>query len=238
MLNLEENLELTNEYNTQRDLIIKSVCYSISIVIVLDLIRGQLPEVNLLQLIPGFYLFILFTFFFFALILSNFLIRISVNLETKKNYGTKTLGRINYSITFIFSLILFFFIGILNFQTVIPISLDSFNSYGEKTLENLWSLNEVIGLEITLFFLLSFISQIPIIINYYLKTEKDIVFLPNFWRLISLSIISISGFLTPTIDGYTQLSFAFSAFSLYLILILFLEKRSLIKFFGISLLGF
>jgi len=238
MLTIEESLELNLSYNTQRDFLIKFICYSTSVITIVDLSRGQVPEINLLQLIPGFYLFLLFLFFLFLLFFSNFFFSIPINLESKKNYGTKTVGKINYLISFLVSLFFFFFITILNFNTVIPISLDSFNTYGEKTLENLWSFNEVINLELILLIILSLVSQFPVILNFYFINEKDVNFFPQFWRFIILLIVIFSGFLTPTIDGYTQISFSFSGFSLYLILILFLKKRILIKFSGFSFFGF
>jgi hypothetical protein len=56
-----------------------------------------------------------------------------------------------------------------------------------------------------------------------------VVFLRKYWRSISLSAFVISGILTPTIDGYTQLSFAFSALTLYLLVINVIKKRITIK---------
>jgi dihydrofolate reductase len=50
-------------------------------------------------------------------------------------------------LNFLLSLLLSFFTFALSVITIVPISLDSFNSYGEKTLENIWSFDEVIGLE-------------------------------------------------------------------------------------------
>ena len=60
--------------------------------------------------------------------------------------------------------------------------------------------------------------------------EKEINFFPKFWKSLSLIIFLAAGFLTPTIDGYTQLSFAASAVSLYLLIINVIEKRVTIKF--------
>lgn len=237
MFNLEENLELNNDYNNQRDLILKIFYYSTSVVSLFELIRGQVPEVNLLQLIPGFYLFLLFIFFLFCLFFFRFFLFFPTIIEIKKNPGAKTLGRMSYSLTFQFSIFFFLFIVILNLNTVIPISLESFNTYGEKTLENLWSFNEVINLEIFLLILLTIISQIPTFSNFYLITEENNAFLPRFWKGITLMIVIISGFLTPTIDGYTQLSFSFSSFSLYILLLLFLKKRVNFKSNGITFFG-
>lgn len=237
MLNLEENLKYNFHYNIQKDFLLKVLSYSFSIVVLIEIIRGQIAEINLLQLIPGLYFFLSFIFFFFALIFSNFFFRISINLEIKKISGTKTLEKMISSPNLFFSFSLFFLVNILNFSTILPISLDSFYSYSEKTIENLWSFTEVLILEFFFFFLLSLISQLPLSLSYFFKTEKYINFLPNFWRIIGFFLIVISGFFTPTIDGYTQLSFSFSTFFLYFLLIFFLQKRSLLKFHGVSIMG-
>jgi len=67
-----------------------------------------------------------------------------------------------------------------------------------------------------------------ILINVSNEKEKNI--LPEFWKPLSFIVFIISGLLTPTIDGYTQLSFAFSSLSLYVIIITILGKRIDIKF--------
>ena len=126
--------------------------------------------------------------------------------------------------------LLFYGCLITSLNSVIPLSLDSFNSYGENTLENIWSFDEVITLEIVLLTILLSLCQIPIIFIVSLNNEKEISVLPEYWKTISFVIFIFSGILTPTIDGYTQLSFAFSALSLYLIIIIILTKRLDIKF--------
>jgi Sec-independent protein secretion pathway component TatC len=123
-------------------------------------------------------------------------------------------------------------------NTILPVSLDSFNSYGEKTLENIWSFDEVINLEVTLLTILLVLSQIPLGILFVLSNEKNLLQLPRIWRILTLLIIVISGILTPTIDGYTQLNFSISSFSFYIIIINLLQKRLLLKFRGYSILGF
>jgi Sec-independent protein secretion pathway component TatC len=104
-------------------------------------------------------------------------------------------------------------------------------------LENLWSFNEVLNLELILLFFLSIISQIPNIAKLNFATEKATNLLPKIWKIVILTIVIFSGFLTPTIDGYTQLSFAFSSISLYLLFLIFLKKRSNLKYQGISFFG-
>ena len=65
MLNLDETLDLIKPYNNQRDFYIKAGCYSTGVIVFLDIVRGQVPQINLLQLVPGFYLGLLCLFFFF-----------------------------------------------------------------------------------------------------------------------------------------------------------------------------
>jgi len=238
MLNLEENLEIVKNYIEQKDLYIKSICYSTSAVIVLDIIRSQVPEINLLQLIPGFYLLLLFFSFLLLILSSDFFINIPTLIENQKSFGTKTIAKINIFLSSRFSIFFFFLVSLLSFTNTIPISLDSFNSYGEKALENLWSFNEVINLEIILFSILIFFSQFPLGIISIFINEKDVNQFPQVWKTFLLGIFIISGFLTPTIDGYTQLSLSIFGFSIYLSTIDYLEKRVSIKFNGTSIFGF
>jgi Sec-independent protein secretion pathway component TatC len=234
MLNLDETLYLTDSYTKQKDFYLKSFLYSFGVLIFVDILRNQVSEVNLLQLIPGFYLILLFFSFLFLVINSDFISGFSKYLDNKKEFGTKTLNKIDLFVLNRFS---FFFLSIILLfvlNSVIPLSLDSFNSYGEKTLENIWSFDEVLSLEIILLIILITLSQVPILIVTYVSTEKDSQILPEYWKSLSLVIFLVSGFLTPTIDGYTQLSFSFSAISLYFILINLIQKRVNVRFNGLN----
>ena len=178
------------------------------------------------------------SFFFFLVFLSDFFICISFKIENQKSFGTKLIARLNFLLLFNSALFFFFFLLIVSLNTIIPISLESFNSYGEKALENLWSFGEVISLEFFSFIILISLSQIPSIIFSFLKNEKELNKLPRFGRPFILLTLIISGIITPTIDGYTQLSFSVAAFSIYLIIINLLEKRVSVKFAGNSFFGF
>ena len=81
------------------------------------------------------------------------------------------------------------------------------------------------------------LSQIPILSLNTLRNEQDMNVLPQYWKPLSLFIFLAAGFITPTIDGYTQLSFAASAVSLYIFVINVLQKRINIKFNSVSILG-
>ena len=238
MLNLDESLEVSRTYNTQRDLIFKSVLYSLSVFVILDIIREQLPEINLLQLIPGYYFLLLFLTFIFLVFLNDFFLKIPFDSENKKSFGTKTVTKLLISILIKSSVVFLFLTILASLTTVIPIGLDSFNSYGEKTLENIWSIDEVINLEITLIVVLIFISQLPTITISIIDELNGIRFLKKYWRAISLFSFIISGILTPTVDGYTQLSFSAFALIFYLVMIVISVKRTIISDLGNTNLGF
>jgi Sec-independent protein secretion pathway component TatC len=115
--------------------------------------------------------------------------------------------------------------------TIIPLGFDSFDSYGDETLENFWSLEEIISVEIFVLFVVITLSQIPVLTVLNLTTETNALNVPTYWKSISLSIFVGAGIITPTIDGYTQLSFSSSAFSLYILVISILKKRANTKAF-------
>ena len=136
MLNLDNTIKIISNYNIQTDLLLKIISYLGGIVVFLEIIRSQVTEINLLQLVPGFYFFLLFISLFFLVIFSTIYTQLSLKGDFQKKRGTKTSNRMQISVViktrfFLFSLI----IGIL-LNTVIPLSLDSFNNYGEKTIEN------------------------------------------------------------------------------------------------------
>jgi len=237
MLNLDETIFFTSKYNNQNDFLLKGILSFFGIFVILDIIRNQVSEVKLLQLVPGFYLILLFICFLNVLLFSTFFSNLSKEGDNKKQYGTKTLNKLKIIIFTKFKFFLFFTVLLVILNTIIPLSLDSFNNYGEKTLENLWSLDEVLTLEIILLVLLLLLSQFPVFIISYLTSEIRIISLPEYWKLISFLIFLASGLVTPTIDGYTQLSFAISALSLYLLVINLLQKRIKLKInftFGLS----
>jgi Sec-independent protein secretion pathway component TatC len=203
----------------------------------MELLRAQVAEIDLLQLVPGFYLVLLFISLIVLTFFSTFFLKIPLDIDNKKAGGTKTTFRINSINNSKISFFLFSMSVLVALTTTIPLSLDSFNSYGEKTLENLWSIDEVLNLETILFTTLLSISQFPIVLLAGLTSEIVINSLPEYWKIISFIIFAVSGLLTPTIDGYTQLSFAFSAFALFFLIISILEKRLNLKLTGTLILA-
>jgi hypothetical protein len=238
MLNLEETLVTNTYYVIQRDLYLKAFLYSFGVIIFIEIVRSQIAEIDLLQLIPGFYLILVFLSFTLLVIFSDLIFRIPIENDNNKSLGTKTINKIESGIFMKFSLFLFVNCLLIAINTIIPLSLDSFNSYGEKTLENIWSFDEVINIETILLVILLSVSQLPIFALASFFNDKDINILPEFWKTISIFIFIIAGFLTPTIDGYTQLSFSFSAISLYIIVINLILKRVNVKYNSLNTLAF
>jgi hypothetical protein len=68
MLNLDNTIKIISNYNIQTDLLLKIISYLGGIVVFLEIVRSQVTEINLLQLVPGFYFFLLFISLFFLVI--------------------------------------------------------------------------------------------------------------------------------------------------------------------------
>jgi Sec-independent protein secretion pathway component TatC len=230
MFHIEETLYILPSYLVQRDFYVKAFVYAGGVLIFFDFLRAQISEVNILQLIPGFIFFLVIVSFFFLLTSSNVLIRIPFEMDKEITYGTKTTTKKIIMILGKFSFFIFSTGMLIVLNTLIPISLDFFNSTGEKTLENTWEFGEVLGLEIFLLFVLSLLFEIPVILIVGKYNEEKVKIFPKAWKLLSLMIFLLSGLITPTVDCYTQLSLAFAALSLYLIVITIFKKRLHIKF--------
>jgi hypothetical protein len=234
VLNLDETLSNAKDYAVQRDYYYRIIISSIGALTFIDIIRSQLPEVNILQLIPGFYLILLFGSLILLLISSDFLVCAPAAADRRKDLGIKMITKLNFvlAVRISFGYILGTLIIVLN--TIVPLSLDSFNYYSENSLENVWSLDEVILIEIVLLIILLSLSQSPVTISSSLGNEKSMNRLPAIWRAVILFSVIFAGVVTPTVDGYTQFGFASSAVSLYLLIINIIKKRVIIKFLGLT----
>lgn len=237
MLNLDETLVTLSNYNRQKDIILRGIGYCVGASIFLETVRSQIPETNILQLVPGFYLFLLLLSFLFLVYFSDLFTYLSLKGESKRESGTKTVNKMKFHLLMKTKFFLFSIIVLTLLQTVIPLSLDSFTSYSDITIENIWSFNEVINLEIILLSILTILSQLPIIAISNFTTEKDTIYFPGIWKVGSFFIFVASGVLTPTIDGYTQISFAFSAIFLYLFVLTIIQKRITVKNSFFSVIG-
>jgi Sec-independent protein secretion pathway component TatC len=164
--------------------------------------------------------------------------RIPFNLDNNSGFGTKTIGKIDSQSRVIQGGQLFIGFVLLGLNFIIPIGLDTFDSYDEKTLTNLWSFQEVLSLESVLVTVLLTLSEIPIVVMIRFDIEKDINLLIEYWKDLSFFSFVAAGFITPTIDGYTQINLSISAIALYIFVIVSIKKRIPIKFNSVSSLNF
>jgi hypothetical protein len=229
MMNLDSAMDNFVEYSEQRDIYIRLFTFSFASIGFLEIVRRQTSEIQVLQLVPGYYLFLIFCCFLFLLFFSDHLGHNQLELDEEIKYGVKSKNKMMTSIGGKISVSLCFLTLFLTVNNVIPISFDSFERYTQGTLEDTWSVDEIIGLEILFLFLLLTISQFPLIILTKSNTENFVAFFPEFWRPLSFVTITVSGFLTPTIDGATQLYFAGSILSFYFFMVNVLEKKVTFK---------
>ena len=230
MFSLEDAFLANSRYLIQKDFFSQAFGYALGITIWVEVFRSQVAEINVLQLVPGLYLFLLFFAFIFMVGLSYSLLQLLFELDNRKSSGTKTINRLEViSLSkFTVSVVVTQILGSLN--SIIPVALDSFNTYGERTLENLWSLDEVLGLELFLLFVIVVLSQFPVVALLNLSNELNTLSLPSYWKPLGLLTFTAAGIITPTIDGFTQLSFSFLAFSLYILVIIVMTKRMNVKY--------
>ncbi|MCR9073243.1 MAG: hypothetical protein NXI18_16170 [Alphaproteobacteria bacterium] len=233
MLNLNETLGIKKAYLIQRDYYLKLLICSIISIIFIELLRKQVVELNLLQLVPGFYVLLLCLLLFFLSTSSTiFVLFPTILFDAKKGFGTKTGKKVDlltiFKRSFLFSITTLFII----LNNIIQLSLDTFAGFNYGVIENIWSIDELVNTEGTLTNVLALLSQIPIIGLLYFRSEIDIKKLPGLWKIVVLVSVIVAGIATPTVDGYTQSAFALVAVILYLIIIFILEKRMTSKFVG------
>lgn len=237
MLNLDETLSITLNYNIQRDLLNRITGVIPVVIILVDVVRNQVVEVDLVQLTPGFYLLLLLISFSIILYFSNLINKSYFEGDYKKELGTKNVYRLKSFVIRKTRFYLFYVFLLLILNSVLPISLDSFDNYDAKTLENGWSFDEVVNLEIFLASVLVLISQVPIVAISNLTGERATRLLPEIWKLAIFLIVLLAGILTPTIDGYTQLSFAGCTLLLYFYVVTVVQKKAHIRSGSMSILG-
>ena len=230
MFSLDDAFLAPSLYILQKDFYWRAIVYSFGVILWVELFRSQIAEINVLQLIPGLYLFLLFFSLIFLVVFSTLFLQISFEVDNRKSCGTKTLNRMEIINVARFSLSIVSTQVLVSLNTIVPIAFDSFNSYGERTLENIWSLDEILLLELFLLVVIVIASQFPVILLLDQSNEEDILSLPSYWKQIGILVFVLAGIITPTIDGFTQLSFSISAFSLYILVIIVVTKRVNVKY--------
>lgn len=234
MFNIKKSIDKSTFYLKYFPFFYLFFLQSILAISLLEIFRQQLPEIKLIQLIPGSYFF--FLFFFIAvsfLLICGFIFFPSI-FDGQKNLGTKNIIKNKYSIYNKFLYFFSFLTLIIGINFILPGQFDNFYSYTEKNFENIWSFEELINLEGILLFILVIISQFPLGIISIFDNEIKIFKLPEFFKIFLFFIFFLSGLLTPTVDATSQIIFSFFTIFFYLISIHFLIKRIQIKYLDLS----
>jgi hypothetical protein len=232
MLNVPESVVRLPFYRLQKEITIRFLSYFFGVILFVEFLRAQTPEIDVLQLVPGYFLLLVFVSLILIISISNYVFKLPRRLECKKDLGTKTSTKMELFLIIKFGYLLVSSLLITLLVLILPISLDSFEDSGDHNLESLWAFQEIIGLEIILASIVLSLSQLPNLTIFSLTIEKDLQLLPENWQDFSFLSFVVSGVITPTIDGYTQVSFAFSALSLYLVILTMATKRGNQKFLG------
>ena len=106
MLNLDETLTTISSYNKTTRYLFRFFLFTV--ITFVEYLRGQVAEVNLLQLIPGFYLFYYLLRLFS--IWSDFFQIFILLLMIKNHLGTKTKNKLELTLLLKFSYFLFFIV--------------------------------------------------------------------------------------------------------------------------------
>jgi len=237
MFNLPRSIEQLDSSSSFFPLFFQFFLQSFGVFISLNIIRNQVPEIKLLQLIPGYYFFFLFILIISFFFISTFFSFYPSFLDSQKTLGSKIMNKNVYFVTNKFFYFFSIFTLFLSSNFIIPSNFDAFYTYSEKTLENFWSFNDLINLNFILMLSLILISQLPLIAFYFLINRSKIFNLSKYNKILFFLILLLAGFLTPTIDISSQLIFSGFTILIYLISIHFLIKRISIKYSSFTFLN-
>jgi hypothetical protein len=238
MLNLDDTSFRRYFYKKPRDVYLRVLNYSSGAIIFVSLLRAQIAEINLVQLLPGFYYLLLFICLIIIVLLSDALFRLPREFDQQTRYGSRTLSKLELFLILKFGCFILVVIYLILFLDIVPLSFDSLDTHAAENTEGLWSFGGILILEIFLSLLGFLFAQIPIVLVLALTSEKETRILAEVWQNFSFVTFIISGMITPTLDAYTQLTLAFSVIGIYLTVFNKVEKRSNSKHIGVSSLVF
>nr|YP_009545338.1 Sec-independent translocase component C [Mallomonas splendens]AYO28492.1 Sec-independent translocase component C [Mallomonas splendens] len=204
------------------------VSFSISILFVLNILRQQVSEISLLQLVPGFYIGLIFFLFVLCFSFTEWFFNQIIQYDNQKGWGTKTADKMFYHGRMKFRIFLFIGGSFFLVTTLLPISLDSFSSFGfgEKTVENLWSFEDLNAVETVLSFVSTFLFQIPFFFTLSTYSLSNSKFFLSYFKNYSFFVCLFAGIITPTVDIPTQLNFIFIGIGLYLVIFSMVQKET------------
>lgn len=226
MLNLGETVLTIKRYNQQSAIVFKLFFWTFPTVFFLEYLSLQVPEIKLLQLLPGLIISLLFSLFCFLLFISSFLLKLFTENDLVRYRGTKTFLRFSCKSTLKMIFLVFFIGTYALFNEIVPLSFESFEVAAESNGPSLWSINEFIGIEKSLGCLLAFASCFPFFLFSTPFSIKEIRVFPNFQRNYIFSVCVLAGVLTPTVDAATQINFIIIGITFYFLVNSFLKKAS------------
>lgn len=229
MLNLDETVASLELYKIQRDSFLEGVSNSIAVFPFLNILRAQIPEIELVQLVPGSYIVVIFCVATILAFCSHSFSYYPSEVENAKEYGTKTFLRIINLVFTNKTLLLFTNMLFIVTKCVVPLSLDSFEDIIDGGIASYWSIVRVLNIQSALVTAIGFLSEYPVILNFLVSTENILNRLPSYLRYAIFLSFLIAGMLTPTIDAYTQVSLGSLAVILYFGVIFIGETKSNMK---------
>ena len=224
-------------YKIQRDLYSTGINYAFTSFTFLEILRAQIPETNVLQVVPGYYFFLLFASFVVVFGLASLFLFFGNKLDTRKTGGRRTLNKIDIILIIKFAYFLVFTNILIGLNTLIPVTLDSIDSAKEKAIEGAWDFRKILRIETNLFFALIFLGQIPVFTLLELADEDQAIEIPLLWREITLISLILAGIITPTFDATTQASLATEGLIFFVLILTSVQKRVDLKYGSTCVLG-
>ncbi len=234
MFNVGKSLEISTFYSKNFPYFSTLVFQLILTFIAFNLIRQELPEILFIQLIPGYYFLFIFFLIVLFFIFNSFLSFFPSFIDAKNFLGTKSINKSQYFILLKFLYFSAFIVFFFSLNSLIPSQFDTFYTYTEKTFENFWSFEEFFNLQGILLSILLIISQLPILIIYFVNNHIKILKILESFKFFFFITLLISGIITPTVDLISQLIFSFFAIFFYLFSLHFLVKGIYIKYLTLS----
>jgi len=108
MFTFDESFDYDPTYELQRDYYGRFFISIVGVILFFEFLKGQISEIDLLQLIPGLYFFLFFIFLLLSVIFANFLFRSAIQIDNLKVYGSKIESKIKMGILLKLSFFFFF----------------------------------------------------------------------------------------------------------------------------------
>lgn len=221
-------------YVVQHSKLVRILPYLLVTIELTYFIRQQIPNIRLVQLIPGFIIFTLAFFFSFCYFSSFYTSKTCQGSDYRQKWGIKNLGFLNRKTQHKLRMLVFSICNYLCSIFFLPLGLQYATSYN-RISANAWAVTEFFTVEFSLIFLTNLFYLFPFSIIYRFNCETKLKKLVSSWKFIWFFNLVLAAIVTPTVDGITQLTYFFFFIILSYFYLLFLQKRfsyQLIKSFS------